>query len=103
VPIGTSKWPHLDLTNSFGALFGAFRRAVLEHCPEGFGGTLEHDWPTDTIVFRLRSDGLSGSVTKALDMNELREFVTMSLHLAGYPAKNEVIAARDRLMLETLP
>jgi hypothetical protein len=103
VPIGTSKWPHVDLTNSFGALFGAFRKAVREHCPEGFGGNLEHDWETDTIVFRLRSDGLQGSVTKGLDMSELREFIALGLHLAAYPAKNEVIAARDRLMLEAMP
>ncbi len=92
-----------DLASSFGRLFGAFRRAVLLHCPEGFRGGLEHDWVQDSIVLRLRCEGVDGSVTKAIDRQKLVEWVELGLDLAAYPAAEYVIPARDRLMLETMP
>lgn len=89
--------------HAFAALFRVYCEAVREHCPEGFGGGLEHDGCTDRILFRIRSDGIDGSVTKSLDMRELREMLELGFPLHAYPAKRDVIAARDHLMEQTLP
>jgi hypothetical protein len=80
-----------------------YRAAIAEHCPEGFGGMLEHDWATDRLKFRLKSDGIDGVVTKSLDDERLREIIGLGFPLDVYPFAEEVIAARDHLMEHTLP